>query len=414
MYGHRNFPEISGGTSSGVRSSSGFSLIELAIGLVIIGLIMGPMMALYNAKIKQDSILETKSALAKIESGINQFFMAGNGRYPCPASFILREGDAAFGAEGDCTLGNIRLCNNPTWRTNEGICKTDNSPDAVIIGAVPFDALNLSPESVLDYWGNKIVYAVTHQQTDIASFQSHPGSIRIRALEDNVSTEIDVSANPVDLFLASFGHTGLGTYTKDGILAGSCGLATGYESENCDFDSEFFNDIHPDFSGQGSRSEVAGATYYDDITRFQIDMPEAMWFPHPDKIDHLMTLSTRVGVGTEDPQETVDVRGVIRADGNVKSDTVCDESEGSCFDPELITGDMAQMRCATAGSQGVIRIAENRVRCAAPLDSDGNPIDGEEYSFDDAHYAHTACGTGELIKGFDSDGEPICQLPVTP
>lgn len=411
-----------------IRRQGGFSLIEVAIALIVLGLIMTPIIVLYNTQLKSSQLENTAGAASTSILAINQFFMS-QGHYPCPASLITREGDADFGIEGDCSnLASMTLCSDASWRTTTGICKTDDSADAVILGGIPFDALGMNPEETFDSWASKFTYGVTYAQTSAATFSGHTGALRIHSYYDHdndastppivgdVTGSLAPAADLPDFIVFSSGETGAGAYNAEGTLIAACpAAAAGYESENCDLDNEFFLDVNPVDPRQGSRSDVAGVTFYDDITRIQINVPQAIWFPHPVNAAHLITMSTRVGVGTNTPTETLDVMGdgangedgFIQANGSVKSDDLCNPDGTDCFDPRFVT----EVTTCDGGSQsGVIVMAYNELDCAAAVDESGNPIDGEGFVFPNP-YQWTSCPAGTLQQGFDGSGDPICVIP---
>lgn len=409
-----------------LRRDAGFSLFEVALGLLVLGLIVAPILGMYNATIQSDRVSDTRGKLAKIENSINQYFAAGNGAYPCPASLIVGEGDAVFGSAGvNCdNLPAITLCADAGWNIagGDGYCKTSNAgANAVIIGAVPFEELSLSQKDTIDAWGNKILYAVTQMQTVAASFQGNDGAIVLMAKDpgnpDNVINVTGALDSPADFVLASMGETGVGAYSKDGVLVEACSDdANSDDFQNCNHDGIFMNDINPAVrDNTGSRSMVVGTKFYDDITRFQHSIPEGLWFPHPDfNTTHIMTLSRGVGVGMI-PEETLDVAGNIRVDGNMKSDSMCNSTGDDCFDPDLIVGDRAEMRCENTGGsfKGIMRLKESRFDCSVLSREDGNPVEGNGDPFavpmgGSGFTAVDCMAAGQVISGFNADGEAIC------
>ncbi|PCI55277.1 MAG: hypothetical protein COB36_06540 [Alphaproteobacteria bacterium] len=440
-------------TQSAIRKEDGLTLLEAAIGLVIIGLITLPLMQNYKLTLIQDSWDRTRGSLANIEDAINQYHAAGNFVYPCPASITSQEGNPRFGVAGigpsdNCLLADLKLCTHPTWSTTEGICKTDNTTSAVIIGAVPFSSLKMQQEKALDFWGNKVIYAVTFEQTNLATFTGNIGTIRVKAVDNpnDVQDRIESGApsnssndgvpnektNSIDFFLFSTGFTGIGGYTKDGALIQACGDATtGFEHENCDFDDVFFYDQNPVDDAASAYSEVLGSNFFDDMTRAQLSLPEPMWFQHPDNgtytEDYLLTLSTRIGIGPDpitDPLATIEVQGNIRTNGMLKSDSMCDKFGSECFDPELITGDLDVMKCDPVGDtmygdQAVMQIARSQVHCNSTVDSGNNALDGVALHVDTSVISGSTasgsvnghCQTGWMVSGFDSNGEIICTNP---
>lgn len=438
-----------------LRKEDGLTLIEAAIGLVIIGLIAVPLMHSYKLDLINDSRSKTRGSLTNIENAINQYHAAGNFAYPCPASVSLQEGDSDFGLSGDCTLANIKLCTHVLWSTTEGICKTSDTTNAAIIGAVPFSTLKMQQEKALDFWGNKFIYAVTLEQTDNATFTTNSGTIRVNAVDSPTAIQDRIDngtplqssndgipgekTSTVDFFLFSTGALGIGGYTKDGVPIQACGnAATGFEHENCDFDDIFFYDVNPANTEASAYSEVAGTNFFDDITRAQLSLSEAIWFPHPDHNQYLLTMSTRIGIGTSEPDASIEVVGNIQTNKMLKSDQMCDSTGSDCFDPELITGNMDVMKCDPIGDsmiehQAVMELSGSQVHCSStvygetyangssiPSGLQGNAIDGKTLRVDTSIISGSTisgssggrCPTGRMVSGIDASGEIKCIIPT--
>lgn len=134
----------------------GFSLVELAIVLVIVALLLGGLMVSIGAQQEIQSRNTTERRIADAIEALTGYMIA-NGRLPCPAT------DGATGVEnfstGDSTTGGI--CNNPY----------DGFLPAVTLGIGPTDANGY----MLDAWGNRIRYAVT---TSHSSAFTTTGQIR--------------------------------------------------------------------------------------------------------------------------------------------------------------------------------------------------------------------------------------------
>jgi prepilin-type N-terminal cleavage/methylation domain-containing protein len=115
----------------------GFTLVELAIVLVIVALLVGGMLISFGTQRDISDASETQKRLNDIRDALTGF-VAANGRLPCPAS------SAATGIENPAGGG---ACNNP-W---------DGFLPAVTLGVTPTDAQGYA----IDSWGNQIRYAVT-------------------------------------------------------------------------------------------------------------------------------------------------------------------------------------------------------------------------------------------------------------
>lgn len=122
------------------NDTSGFTLIEMAIVLVIVGLLLGGILMPLSAQIDQRRISETQKTLDEINQALIGFAIA-NGRLPCPASAI------SAGIESPAGGG---VCTNPF----------NGFLPAATLGLPQTDGLGYTA----DAWGltqNRIRYAVT-------------------------------------------------------------------------------------------------------------------------------------------------------------------------------------------------------------------------------------------------------------
>ncbi len=117
------------------RPARGFSLTELAIVLLIIGILIGSLLLPLSAQRDAQSMSDTQKQLGDMREALLGF-AAANGRLPCPAS------PGATGSE------------NPA---GGGACASPNGfLPAVTLGVAPTDAQGYA----LDAWGNRIRYSV--------------------------------------------------------------------------------------------------------------------------------------------------------------------------------------------------------------------------------------------------------------
>lgn len=85
-------------------AAGGFTLIELAIALVVVGLLLGMLTPALGARIEQQRIAETRQVLAEAQEALLGFAMA-NGRLPRPAASFAdgSEATALCGSDAACT-----------------------------------------------------------------------------------------------------------------------------------------------------------------------------------------------------------------------------------------------------------------------------------------------------------------------
>ena len=84
-------------------SQNGFTLIEMAIVLMIVGLLLGGLLVPLSAQMDQRNISDTQKAMSEIKEALIGYAMA-NGRLPCPAVPTTPTGQTASGVSaGTCS-----------------------------------------------------------------------------------------------------------------------------------------------------------------------------------------------------------------------------------------------------------------------------------------------------------------------
>lgn len=199
-----------------MRRMRGFTLVELAVALAVIGLLLGMLIVPLNAQIDQQRINDTRKQLDLVTEAILGFAVA-NGRLPCPAT-----PDTAN------TVAGAGLENKPG-----AACGITN-------GVVPWAALGL-PET--DSWGRRFTYRVTGILADNptgglqASFAlTDSGDINVTS---GGGAPVTIASN-VTAVIVSHGKNGLGAYRTDGVMVAG---AAADELENADADVTFISKI---------------------------------------------------------------------------------------------------------------------------------------------------------------------------
>lgn len=113
--------------------NAGFSLVELAIVMLVSGILIAGAAKSYIIYQGGEKYKQTLETMDTIEAAFNEF-VARQARYPCPAPLTAGPGDADFGKE-DCA-GAI----STTGRDADG----DGVADTILIGTIPFETLVLS------------------------------------------------------------------------------------------------------------------------------------------------------------------------------------------------------------------------------------------------------------------------------
>lgn len=134
------------GTASRRLAARGFTLVELAMMLMIVGLVLGSMLLTLSAQVEQSNRAETLRRLEGAKDLLLAFAIV-NGRLPCPAT-VASNGDEAPSTGDICT-------------SNYG-----GFLPATAIGFQPVDAAGFG----IDAWGNRIRYAVSQAQWGTTPF----------------------------------------------------------------------------------------------------------------------------------------------------------------------------------------------------------------------------------------------------
>lgn len=149
------------------RVSGGFTLVEMAVMLIIIGLMTGYGLHAFDSDNGDQCAQNSTRTLQELQDALNRF-VAAQGRLPMPAGRSYSTSDPYFGQE----------VGSPTSAAIDRLV----GPPAVLIGAFPVTTLGLSPDRAIDCWGNKFTYAVTEALTNAASYADSAvqGGIEIR------------------------------------------------------------------------------------------------------------------------------------------------------------------------------------------------------------------------------------------
>lgn len=282
-------------------SESGFTLIEVAIVVTILGLIIAPFFNFLSQNYKKDQIVKSEKRNERITAAIASYIVENN-RYPCPANGALGPNSANFGVEArsgttcQTTAANITLNNN------------------IYHGTLPVHTLRLPITDAANNHGWKYLYAVT--QNAVNDYGS-VGQITVNVV-DRLGATTPVSN--VQFAIINPGKDGKGSTSLKGsanFISGlwECGTANADDADNCNTDGDFFD------RPQRRLSSATHTDYYDDTLMFTLVRQESTFW----ELDNATNAAGRanmtmrgtgnlgIGVESELPSEKLHVRG-----GNIK------------------------------------------------------------------------------------------------
>jgi len=349
--------------------ASGFTLVEMAIVLMLVGLIISSFIpGLKTYKTSRD-FNTTRDHMELTQEVLREFYGL-NGRYPCPANPNLPETDANYGLEScratvaaACPIGII--CTNVGSRDADN-ADGDNDPttgrDPVTIGAIPSRTL---ADSALfaefqianghDGFLMKFSYAVSELMTDQTLTISNPanGQLGAVALKDEFNQDLLNPPDSAHYVFFSHGDNTRGAFTLEGGNVGDCTVmamgvpvpppagsnigAAGIEidKENCDGNDAIFV--------KALRSLGNNDSYFDDMVFFNAITSNSLWrrsnFSPPTDAYLYNTNVGEVGIGLTNPASKLHVNGDIRTESSVIADgDYCALDASDCLAPEALGG----------------------------------------------------------------------------
>ena len=163
------------------RRAAGFTLVEMAVVLMIVGLLLGGMLVPLSAQMEQQKISETRKTLDEIQQALIGYAIV-NGRLPYPAKATLVSSVDANAGLADSTLTS---------------------------GVLPWATLGTSET---DAWGRRFTYSVAGAFTTTFTLASN-GTLSVK----NAATGGSGLASNIPAVVVSHGSNGLGGYTPQGV-----------------------------------------------------------------------------------------------------------------------------------------------------------------------------------------------------
>ncbi|MBF0589672.1 MAG: type II secretion system protein [Magnetococcales bacterium] len=231
----------------GASREAGFTLAELAMTVLVLGILLTMGVATFTQRLQNTSYQVTRESLELIRETLISY-LARNRRLPCPDSDLT----APDGDEN---------------RTTDGDVTTDCS---AALGLVPYNTLGLPRIRAMDGWEHFISYDVgdVNDWTITDNFSVTNGASLTVAERDSTGTlnEPDDGANAV-VILLSHGPNGRNAYTIKGTQIEAPGTGTD-ETDNTDGGTHYVQRAYDDDDSttEGAFDDILVYLSVDDLT----------------------------------------------------------------------------------------------------------------------------------------------------
>jgi type II secretory pathway pseudopilin PulG len=386
----------------------GFSLLDVAIVIGIVGILVAGFLASYKLyqSIRAAQVTEENFQIVQRALGA---YKATRAKYPAPAGYRLSDDDDQYG------LSSTSITNNCASAPSAGhICRSNGAAgEKVLVGLVPFVDLNIPPAAARDGYGRLFTYAVSEKQTQANGNNPALRYVCVQSQDVRDNGSIDAAVNctlanenpPSEVAIVSHGRDGVGAWLPSGVQYKACAKEPGEISlpnpsqlENCDFDATFIRPARRIDSGgvvlrQPSVFRGAGAYKNDDAIQLEIREDTNYWSQIDTNSNQKITNvnAYKVGIGTTAPDAQLHVEGNMKADSVLTREVCADGSSGPCLKVEAIAGDIEDMECSSGGNPtGMVKaIVNNKVECRYIVEP-------------------KECPSHQYTNGFDVNGLPVC------
>jgi prepilin-type N-terminal cleavage/methylation domain-containing protein len=258
----------------------GFTLVEMAVVLVIVGFVTAMAVTSGYAVINTARLSATQQKMAAIDAALLAYRTSYD-RLPCPGDLTLASSSANYGLEANAGTGSAKtvgsgVCTGGTPAANHTAAGLTNTGATAAEGAVPTVTLGLPNDFMYDGWGDRFRYAVDIAYTALGAFPNQPLTCpAIGAITVYDSSGSTARSTGAIYALISHGANGHGAYTPGGgstMVNG--GSQNANELVNCHCNSSATATTYAATYVQqdpGYQSSYSGnsAYYYDDIVTFK-------------------------------------------------------------------------------------------------------------------------------------------------
>lgn len=228
----------------------GFTLIEIAVALLVTGMIATLAISLSSNSQSSECYVATRSQLMTIKEAIERYSYK-NDRVPYPARRDVGVEDVAYGREVPLDAGNVVSANLDSATNPDG--------SVAIFGALPFQTLGIPTEKAVDCWGNKLTYVMTKDLGDSTKF-----------VDNTTKGALSINTNAASVFMSEGGYAVIShgadelgavkaNYAGPGHKWCTAGAAADLSRQNCNAADTVL------ISGEYNDGKQAGNSYFDDL-----------------------------------------------------------------------------------------------------------------------------------------------------
>jgi prepilin-type N-terminal cleavage/methylation domain-containing protein len=163
-----------------IDKQNGFTLIEMAMVLMIVALLLGGLLPTISSQVEQRHMTDTRKQLDEIQQALIGYAII-NGKLPCPAKPSIATGSANAGM-ADCTLTT---------------------------GVLPWATLGVTET---DAWGRRFTYTASNTFTTSTFSLASAGTLTVKSAATGGSN----IANNIPAVFVSHGKNGSGAYLPSG------------------------------------------------------------------------------------------------------------------------------------------------------------------------------------------------------
>lgn len=391
---------MSGSVTGAARNcrQAGYTILESAIVMVVVGLMMASFATAYNIYLKTQAEQKTDNNASQVINALDNYLIQA-GSYPCPARSDALRTDVDYGVAGDCTSTAVAVGNCAS-----GICvETSNRAGPALAaprvrrGMVPFRTLALPEETAEDGYKTRFDYVVTEALAVPSTYNQKNGAIDV---QDAAGTSLvkppTGTGGSVHYLLIGKGPDRLGGYTRFGVQASPCPTGT-LDAENCNTSTTSPADLA--IYRMAEYSEARGATHFDDYVKYSSSVETPLWKIADAggfHINDLINAGPGAGLGkvaigmataaTGALAAPLQVAGRVHASADVLANELCPSGSPSsgCF-PVAHNMDCAPGTYTTG-------IDNNTIRCAPQMT--------------------ISCPPGQIARGIGAGGVVNCQTVV--